>query len=141
MRISDWSSDVCSSDLRQRQTERLNEKRRRGGCSAPASVNEAPAQPCPGHQRAASCNAHQTFTSTDRPRATLCRFSRTAKRSEEHTSELQSLMRISYAVFCLKKKNTIMKTSYKHITVNNNNIPLTKHNNAIIENKTTRTNN
>src|SRR3546814_9194205 len=31
------------------------------------------------------------------------------KRSEEHTSELQSLMRISYAVFCLKKKNTIIK--------------------------------
>src|SRR3546814_3348779 len=31
------------------------------------------------------------------------------KRSEEHTSELQSLMRISYAVFCLKKKNTIQK--------------------------------
>src|SRR3546814_2349032 len=30
-------------------------------------------------------------------------------RSEEHTSELQSLMRISYAVFCLKKKNTILK--------------------------------
>src|SRR3546814_4923899 len=30
----------------------------------------------------------------------------TAERSEEHTSELQSLMRISYAVFCLKKKNT-----------------------------------
>src|SRR3546814_4434006 len=35
-------------------------------------------------------------------------------RSEEHTSELQSLMRISYAVFCLKKKNTINKTkNYK----------------------------
>src|SRR3546814_3309671 len=32
---------------------------------------------------------------------------RTIERSEEHTSELQSLMRISYAVFCLKKKNTI----------------------------------
>src|SRR3546814_5155390 len=31
---------------------------------------------------------------------------RTARRSEEHTSELQSLMRISYAVFCLKQKNT-----------------------------------
>src|SRR3546814_2013249 len=30
-------------------------------------------------------------------------------RSEEHTSELQSLMRISYAVFCLKKKNTLFK--------------------------------
>src|SRR3546814_3190148 len=38
-------------------------------------------------------------------------FARTAQgaRSEEHTSELQSLMRISYAVFCLKKKNTITK--------------------------------
>src|SRR3546814_12261457 len=32
------------------------------------------------------------------------------ERSEEHTSELQSLMRISYAVFCLKKKNTTKKT-------------------------------
>src|SRR3546814_9511426 len=41
-------------------------------------------------------------------------------RSEEHTSELQSLMRISYAVFCLQKKNTIKKlhtyTSTLHIT-------------------------
>src|SRR3546814_7488142 len=38
-------------------------------------------------------------------------------RSEEHTSELQSLMRISYAVFCLKKKNLIMQTHIlaKHI--------------------------
>src|SRR3546814_6550883 len=34
-------------------------------------------------------------------------------RSEEHTSELQSLMRISYAVFCLKKKKKIKKTKYK----------------------------
>src|SRR3546814_1352749 len=33
-------------------------------------------------------------------------------RSEEHTSELQSLMRISYAVFCLKKKNTITITNH-----------------------------
>src|SRR3546814_9407446 len=33
----------------------------------------------------------------------------TARRSEEHTSELQSLMRISYAVFCLKTKNTQLK--------------------------------
>src|SRR3546814_10402700 len=38
------------------------------------------------------------------------------ERSEEHTSELQSLMRISYAVFCLnKKKNNITKTKKKHI--------------------------
>src|SRR3546814_79877 len=43
----------------------------------------------------------------------------TAKRSEEHTSELQSLMRISYAVFCLKKKKTNKQTSqqYKHKTI------------------------
>src|SRR3546814_10718374 len=36
-------------------------------------------------------------------------------RSEEHTSELQSLMRISYAVFCLKKKNHIHKMTYHHM--------------------------
>src|SRR3546814_2425073 len=38
-----------------------------------------------------------------------------AKRSEEHTSELQSLMRISYAVFCLKKKKTITKIHEKNV--------------------------
>src|SRR3546814_2846442 len=37
-----------------------------------------------------------------------------AARSEEHTSELQSLMRISYAVFCLKKKNISLKNTYAH---------------------------
>src|SRR3546814_9574820 len=37
-------------------------------------------------------------------------------RSEEHTSELQSLMRISYAVFCLKKKNNRISKHYKHHT-------------------------
>src|SRR3546814_4395216 len=43
------------------------------------------------------------------PARTICR----ASRSEEHTSELQSLMRISYAVFCLKKKNQTKKTTHK----------------------------
>src|SRR3546814_2806360 len=38
-----------------------------------------------------------------------------SRRSEEHTSELQSLMRISYAVFCLKKKNKQNHTSQQHI--------------------------
>src|SRR3546814_1326444 len=43
-------------------------------------------------------------------------------RSEEHTSELQSLMRISYAVFCLKKKHqTITKNTYKHKRKQKNN--------------------
>src|SRR3546814_2089313 len=42
-------------------------------------------------------------------------------RSEEHTSELQSLMRISYAVFCLKKKNTTLQHNVTHnmIYINN----------------------
>src|SRR3546814_6169550 len=42
-----------------------------------------------------------------------------ARRSEEHTSELQSLMRISYAVFCLKKNKTKTKQTKETITVNN----------------------
>src|SRR3546814_10245009 len=42
-------------------------------------------------------------------------------RSEEHTSELQSLMRISYAVFCLKKKNRHSKTRH-HVTITHQHI-------------------
>src|SRR3546814_7172998 len=44
------------------------------------------------------------------------RFARSSRRSEEHTSELQSLMRISYAVFCLKKKklNTTRLHTHQH---------------------------
>src|SRR3546814_7885598 len=43
------------------------------------------------------------------PAADCARYDSLRRRSEEHTSELQSLMRISYAVFCLKKKNKITK--------------------------------
>src|SRR3546814_5799432 len=55
-----------------------------------------------------------------------------AARSEEHTSELQSLMRISYAVFCLKKKKT--KTNHnsnikKHIQVHRNHKRIHRHRN------------
>src|SRR3546814_9189149 len=50
-------------------------------------------------------------------RNTTLRPRRGIARSEEHTSELQSLMRISYAVFCLKKKNTpTRKHTYTHLT-------------------------
>src|SRR3546814_5751460 len=98
MRISDWSSDVCSSDL-QTVERRLcaqfltiwlfvvcNQHSRRKEAVADAITLAGPCHPiiddvgagCPG---------------------------RTDLRSEEHTSELQSLMRISYAVFCLKKNN------------------------------------
>src|SRR3546814_3723915 len=41
-------------------------------------------------------------------------YERHGDRSDEHTSELQSLMRISYAVFCLKKKNNTNKTTTNH---------------------------
>src|SRR3546814_2100509 len=41
---------------------------------------------------------------------------RQSNRSEEHTSELQSLMRTSYAVFCLKKKQQTLTTCYYHVT-------------------------
>src|SRR3546814_4362606 len=99
MRISDWSSDVCSSDLVHALTSRLTPnsliKPTAGGISRPKCR--------PGAQAAARCAPPPPITadSTDDLEA-LPR--RQAARSEEHTSELQSLMRISYAVFCLKKK-------------------------------------
>src|SRR3546814_6853943 len=53
----------------------------------------------------------------------------TANRSEEHTSELQSLMRISYAVFCLKKKKSHDNPSYMHtLRSNSGNDMCIKHN-------------
>src|SRR3546814_8676489 len=92
MRISDWSSDVCSSDL----AERL---------------------------RAHRLGDHHAFLDLDALQEQVRADQRTeegaeaveglAERSEEHTSELQSLMRISYAVFCLKKKKTTTKTTHR----------------------------
>src|SRR3546814_2837658 len=52
------------------------------------------------------------------PASLRCVRGRAGARSEEHTSELQSLMRISYAVFCLKKKN-INTTTTSFYTINN----------------------
>src|SRR3546814_7456019 len=66
---------------------------------------------------------------------------RPVARSEEHTSELQSLMRISYAVFCLKKKNEYTtkqtkKRNNKHTTDNTNNRQYITHNdNDVIVNR------
>src|SRR3546814_5034239 len=124
MRISDWSSDVCSSDLL-------------------AAIAEARSLHCCNLQAAAQLVDHQgrkrfafNVFSNDEERTArlndgfqngehrlqvrqlllvdqgvgivqfdLHLFRVGDERSEEHTSELQSLMRISYAVFCLKKKN------------------------------------
>src|SRR3546814_3544631 len=88
MRISDWSSDVCSSDLPARRT--LVEPR---GIAVAAPM-------APGVERLSPIG--QPRTVRNGPTQSVQR--RIARRSEEHTSELQSLMRVSYAVFCLKKK-------------------------------------
>src|SRR3546814_6347468 len=61
-------------------------------------------------------NARSHFThQTEPPDMGQTLLERTALRSEEHTSELQSLMRISYAVFCLKKKKIHLTTSTKKV--------------------------
>src|SRR3546814_7603068 len=115
MRISDWSSDVCSSDLEEFRLDRTDcDVAAVGGFigvvkggAAVDEVGAAPAAPGP-HLGEGILHGQQMVDAVDdravddlpfpaRPRA--CQG-----RSEEHTSELQSLMRISYAVFCLKKK-------------------------------------
>src|SRR3546814_9797147 len=113
MRISDWSSDVCSSDLSHRGERRdagtpdvhAGHRRRRQFLARRAQdrVRERPvgrpANLCDEYRRIEPA-ADQLWRWPRRdPRMVA------ARRSEEHTSELQSLMRISYAVFCLKKKN------------------------------------
>src|SRR3546814_1021820 len=110
MRISDWSSDVCSSDL----VDDIFD-------------NRAMAVPCyaPTHTFVEKLQTISTkYRRLDDSKAFPANFLRhyydvycllgleevqafMLERSEEHTSELQSLMRISYAVFCLKKKKNI----------------------------------
>src|SRR3546814_2406886 len=104
MRISDWSSDVCSSDLcRGPYTPRGSNTDRapgRAGALLRArgyQISDRSGRHIAGWRRAAPRCAWQY---PSHHQQLLCRA-----RSEEHTSELQSLMRISYAVFCLKKKN------------------------------------
>src|SRR3546814_3967916 len=121
MRISDWSSDVCSSDLDLVQDDPARARRLPAGQGAqpPAAGGRVPEGLRPdgigevGQGRAelgeltrladalpasaASANAPPWMATAD---SSL----RRAARSEEHTSELQSLMRIAYAVFCLTKK-------------------------------------
>src|SRR3546814_7448768 len=112
MRISDWSSDVCSSDLPEtlqpfpRTTVTAmcwSMKAKRIAASLPSVVPLAAIAIIPtsiciylrGKDTAGRMEARFNYS--------------TGFRSEEHTSELQSLMRISYAVFCLTKKNHLTK--------------------------------
>src|SRR3546814_6887012 len=60
------------------------------------------------------------------------------RRSEEHTSELQSLMRISYAVFCLKKKNNIKPSTHKLIAAKDIKYAVTHSHNTSYTNKPTK---
>src|SRR3546814_6940746 len=108
MRISDWSSDVCSSDLHpagvradEGGATRLS-CRNRYRTDAPAvwRINiEAAAAPAGIPQQTVGIRHRAVRTALARGNG-----GEDLSRSEEHTSELQSLMRISYAVFCLKKK-------------------------------------
>src|SRR3546814_10013086 len=101
MRISDWSSDVCSSDLSGRDPEDEGpggEVRRPARKRASAGAVPVGGVPRPVPLQRLPPGRHRPDRARRRP----------GDRSEEHTSELQSLMRISYAVFCLKtKKQTI----------------------------------
>src|SRR3546814_4960986 len=109
MRISDWSSDVCSSDLQLLAVRRtppsylrvprsnlsLNQRKKRASGPFPSLL------PGSWGLRIVAHSAGVRISDQYRKRH--------RRRSEEHTSELQSLMRISYAVFCLKKKKTQTK--------------------------------
>src|SRR3546814_7089301 len=111
MRISDWSSDVCSSDLSGEGVKKNRAAVRGIGDGADqhrAAVAERHGGAADARIAAGSAVRGQLGQGgkVDRPRIgdQLDRAAGRTRRSEEHTSELQSLMRISYAVFCLKKK-------------------------------------
>src|SRR3546814_4103668 len=115
MRISDWSSDVCSSDLPvARQVEVAHYLRPQQAADVGA-VGVGPA----GIELAAGRGAADVVAALQRQgleaaSRQVAGSGEAVVRSEEHTSELQSLMRISYAVFCLKKKkNTETGTSHR----------------------------
>src|SRR3546814_4260095 len=112
MRISDWSSDVCSSDLRPCTVARRRERR-----AVLAAGRTAHLRQRPGADRAHAAGRRRTrrraravarIGAGAGHAAVAVRARPGPDRSEEHTSELQSLMRISYAVFCLKKKTQII---------------------------------
>src|SRR3546814_1458622 len=116
MRISDWSSDVCSSDLALSTAyvhdgsgpNRPQTSRVATAAASTASTNQnetLSAMRCIGARERCACATSCTICDSTVAEPTFsARMTRLPVRSEEHTSELQSLMRISYAVFCLKTK-------------------------------------
>src|SRR3546814_3632873 len=143
MRISDWSSDVCSSDLMEHKNKKPREVAARelntdivispqvpptllvhakDDTVDPVHYSEVYARELRNAGVDVTLNIYETGghafgvskqgTDTDRWMDDALEWLKKKGRSEEHTSELQSLMRISYAVFCLKKK----KQKLKHTT-------------------------
>src|SRR3546814_1884813 len=112
MRISDWSSDVCSSDLDPAQPyRRAASADRRTGHTPLRDGRHQPSADSGRRGRVRTTEGvgqpvFRRHRSAAHPRDRLAGGRMAGPRSEEHTSELQSLMRISYAVFCLKKKKT-----------------------------------
>src|SRR3546814_1558997 len=112
MRISDWSSDVCSSDLAghfclvAQALELFAQYGVRHGAQHGAGPIHRAVVPCapPVVARDLACLLIDLIGITKPLGQSGQIGDRGVDRSEEHTSELQSLMRISYAVFCLKKK-------------------------------------
>src|SRR3546814_7913126 len=122
MRISDWSSDVCSSDL---LSDEVDQRAAAGVGFARHDLRtvagEGDAEPAERFRPQRDRAARQHHQGIAAGLGAECREivfvaahamqqHQQRRRSEEHTSELQSLMRISYAVFCLKKKNKTNKT-------------------------------
>src|SRR3546814_969336 len=116
MRISDWSSDVCSSDLCRSESQVRNEDGHREANSRQegSSGQKSPIEPvteccnteahCQPSEQQHTCRLTDNQPREDGSGNPLVQIDsrKCDARSEEHTSELQSLMRISYAVFCLK---------------------------------------
>src|SRR3546814_5052502 len=115
MRISDWSSDVCSSDLIGDRAIFLwcfdgDDDSRQSRAGAMGCPSRWPKQILvDGLWLDCHWRVIRGAVVVDPP-----------ARSEEHTSELQSLMRISYAVLCLKKKNTMIIMNHYTIKTHNN---------------------
>src|SRR3546814_5660570 len=136
MRISDWSSDVCSSDLyADEPTDADMPLPRAAELATEMAVRtffdlfrdtrlEGIAD------RIAWGIVHSFHKVADQLDAEADKAALKVKdliRSEEHTSELQSLMRISYAVFCLKKKNTALNKDAPYTRQRTNIIKTTRH--------------
>src|SRR3546814_7948697 len=108
MRISDWSSDVCSSDLDDEADSYFAGLRDALGQADVAQPEQVGAYRIIREIGSGGMGTVYLGQRNDGQfkQDVAIKVVRHGVRSEEHTSELQSLMRISYAVFCLKKKKT-----------------------------------